>query len=295
MPAEPVEITSALLRAWPLPGPGKDKEARGRVLVLGGTAMTPGAVLLAGEAVLRAGGGKLQIATAEPVAAALAVAVPEALVVPLPTTEKGDVSPDAADEVLGLAERLDAILLGPGFSSVEATVGLLEPLVPKLSCPVVIDAVASAYIGEYRDALAHLDGRAVLTLNPSELAKTGGWEADEVESDTVGAARELAAQARAVVLCGGEGKTVAAPDGQAWTSDTGGPGLGVSGSGDVQAGLVAALLGRGAEPAQAACWGGHLHGSAGEELAATLGTVGFLAREISGRVPSLLEHLARGQ
>jgi ADP-dependent NAD(P)H-hydrate dehydratase len=134
----------------------------------------------------------------------------------------------------------------------------------------------------------------VLTLNPSELAMTGGREPGDVESDPLGAASELAAQTGAVVLCGGEGKTVAAPDGQAWTSDTGGPGLGISGSGDVQAGLVAALLGRGAEPAQAACWGGHLHGSAGDELAAALGAVGFLAREISGRIPGLLERLARG-
>jgi hydroxyethylthiazole kinase-like uncharacterized protein yjeF len=295
MPVDPVEITPALLRGWPLPEPGKDKESRGRVLVLGGTAMTPGAVLLAGEAVLRAGAGKLQVATAKPVAAALAVAVPEALVVPLPTTDEGDIAPAAADEVLGLADRLDAILIGPGFASVESTVALLEPLVPKLSCAVVIDAVASAYVTEHRDALAHLDGRAVLTLNPSELAKTLGVQPDDVESDTIGAALELAAQTTGVVLCGGQGKTVAGPDGQAWTSATGGPGLGVSGSGDVQAGLVAALLGRGAEPAQAACWGGHLHGTAGEELATTVGTVGFLAREISGRVPTLLERLARGQ
>lgn len=112
-PNGPVDVTGGLLRGWPLPEPGGDKESRGRVLVLGGTASTPGAVLLAGEAVLRAGGGKLQIATAEPVAAALAVAVPEALVAPLPTDAKGHIDAAAADEVLELAEGCDTLLVGP--------------------------------------------------------------------------------------------------------------------------------------------------------------------------------------
>jgi hydroxyethylthiazole kinase-like uncharacterized protein yjeF len=288
----PTRIEPALLAGWPLPEPGKDKESRGRALVVGATAQTPGAVLLAGEAMLRAGAGKLQVATAAPVAAALAVAVPEALVVPLPTTDEGVLSAAAAERVLELAEGVDAVLLGSGFCDVDDSVSLLERVVPSLGCPVVLDALGSAYIGAHRDGLAHLDGRAVITVNPTELAKTLGLDPEDVEDDVVGAARRLAAEAGVVVLCGGQGKTVAAPDGRVWTSASGGPGLGVSGSGDVQAGIVAGLLSRGADPAQAACWGGHLHGSAGDELAERVGTVGFLAREIAGCVPGLLERFA---
>src|SRR5438132_1705170 len=59
-------ITSELLRGWPLPRPGEegDKEERGRVLVVGGGAEVPGGAILAGVAALRAGAGKLRIATA---------------------------------------------------------------------------------------------------------------------------------------------------------------------------------------------------------------------------------------
>ena len=285
-------VTAELLRDWPLPEPGKDKESRGRVLVLGGTAMTPGAVLLAGEAVLRAGAGKLQLATAEPVAAALAVAVPEALVAPLPTDRAGNIDEAAAAQVLELADGCDALLVGPGFSDVDATVAFLAKVLPKVSCPVVVDALASAFITVHRDGLAHLDGKAVLTLNPTELAMTLEIGEDGVD-DPVAAAVRLARETSAVVLCGGQGKTVAAPDGRVWTSDSGGPGLGVSGSGDVQAGIVAGLLSRGAQPEQAAVWGGHLHGSAGDVLTEQVGTVGFLAREIGGCVPGLIEDLSR--
>ena len=289
-PGEPAEVTAALLQQWPLPEPGKDKEARGRLLVLGGTASTPGAVLLAGEAALRAGAGKLQIATAAPVAAALAVAVPEALVAPLRSDYAGNIASSAAGTIAELAEGADAVLLGPGFADVGATVGLLTQVVPRLRCPVVLDALASAYLGRHRDGLAHLDGQAVLTVNVDELAQTLG-EQEDAEDDPMGAARRLADEVSAVVLCGGQGKFVAAPDGRAWTSAAGGPGLGVSGSGDVQAGIVAGLLSRGAEPAQAAVWGGHVHGSAGDRLAERVGTVGFLAREIAGCIPQLMERL----
>ena len=63
MSSEAQVLTSHLLREWALPPAGGGKDGRGRVLVVGGSRSTPGAVLLAAEAALRAGAGKLQIAT----------------------------------------------------------------------------------------------------------------------------------------------------------------------------------------------------------------------------------------
>ena len=90
------------------------------------------------------------------------------------------------------------------------------------------------------------------------------------------------------MLLGASTKYVADPAGRAWVVDRGGPGLGVSGSGDVQAGIVTGLLARGAEPAQAAVWGAWLHGRSGEVLADRVGPLGFLARELPAAVPGLL-------
>jgi len=56
----------------------------------------------------------------------------------------------------------------------------------------------------------------------------------------------------------------------------------------VRAGVTAGLLARGAEPAQAAVWAAHLHGRAGERLAARVGRLGFLARELPPEVPRVL-------
>ena len=69
-------ITPPLLREWALPEPTGGKNARGSILVIGGSSQTLGAVLLAAEAALRAGAGKLQVATAESVAPFAATALP---------------------------------------------------------------------------------------------------------------------------------------------------------------------------------------------------------------------------
>src|SRR3954447_5424102 len=74
---DPVEVTPAVLTEVPLPEPAAGKDSRGHVVVLAGTASTPGAARLAAEAALRAGAGKLTVLTCEVTAAPLAVALPE--------------------------------------------------------------------------------------------------------------------------------------------------------------------------------------------------------------------------
>lgn len=287
----PSVVTPDVLRDWALPRPGEGKDARGRVLVVGGGEGTPGAVRLAGEASLRAGAGKLALATVASCSDALAVAVPESQVLSLPATRDGEIAEEAAEIVLCRAEECDAVLLGPGLGDPGSAVSLLEALVPRLRVPLVIDAVASAFVTEHPDGLHHLEGHGVLTLNPGELAHTSGRSEEEVAEDPAAVAAELASRARVVVLAGGSVKIVAGPDGSVWRIEGGGPGLGVSGSGDVSAGLVTGLLARGAEPAQAAVWAGYLHARAGERLAATTGAVGYLARDLPAQVPQVLSEL----
>ncbi len=111
-------VTPSLLRQWPLPDAGASKYGRGRVLVVGGAARTPGSVLLAGEAALRVGAGHLQLAVAESTAAALAVAVPEAGVTSLPQTASGSVRGTGVDR-LADAESADVVLVGPGLDDAD--------------------------------------------------------------------------------------------------------------------------------------------------------------------------------
>lgn len=284
-------VTPHLLKEWPLPRLASDKESRGRVLVVGGSRDTPGAVRLAAEAVLRVGAGKVQVVTARSAATALAVAMPETMVRGVPEDDDGELSLDTVGVVAELAPECEAVLLGPGLGHPEVARDLVARILPALDVPVVLDALGLAAVTADPACLGHLRDRAVLTPNVPELARTLGRELAEVEDDPQEAALRLAARTGVCVSGGGAVAWTAHPDGRSWRGSVGGPGLGTAGSGDVKAGVIAGLLGRGADPCQAAVWGSHLHGSAGDRLTATLGAAGFLAREITAALPQVLSEL----
>lgn len=283
-PASPAEVVTAQsLRGWPLPEPDSDgdKHDRGTVAVVGGATGTPGAVLLAGVAALRAGAGRLQVLTVEPTAVALAVAVPEAMVVGLPCGPGGSLSPGCADEVVELTARASAVVLGPGLLGKDDVRELLRRVLPRLPAAVVLDAVALTALAGHPGLLDGCADRVVLTPNGGELAALLDGEPLQGRA----AAEAVSERYGAVVSCRG---WVSSPDGRAWSVQAGDVGLGTSGSGDVLAGLVGGALARGADPAQAAVWGQYLHAAVGDRLTSRLGRLGFLARELLDEVPPVL-------
>jgi NAD(P)H-hydrate repair Nnr-like enzyme with NAD(P)H-hydrate dehydratase domain len=167
-----------------------------------------------------------------------------------------------------------------------------ERLLPHLRGPLALDALGLAAVTADDACLHHLEGRAVLTPNPTEIAIALHAEDDQVEADPARATADLAERTRVVVGMGGTTSWIATPDGRIWQDESGNAGLGVSGSGDVRAGITGGLLARGAEPAQAAVWAAWLHGRAGERLASSVGRVGFLARELPAEVPRVLAEVA---
>jgi ADP-dependent NAD(P)H-hydrate dehydratase len=277
-------ITPALLRDWALPVPSGGKDARGTVLVVGGSRFTPGAVLLAGVAALRAGAGVLQLATAESAAATLSIQVPEALVVGLPETRGGAVAGTPDARLTDLVGGANVVAVGPGLNDIEETRRLLH-LVLDAAGPetaLVLDAYALGALTHEPDLLVGSGRPVVLTPNLTEARHLLDRDlGDDVDAE----AAELARRYDAVVSLYGH---IASPDGQSWREESGDAGLGTSGSGDVRSGLLAGLLSRGAEPAQAACWAAFAHAVSGQRLVPRFGRIGFLARELLDEIPHTL-------
>lgn len=292
-------LDDALLRAWPLPmpAPDGDKEERGHVLVLGGSREMPGAVILAATAALRAGAGKLTIATGDSVAQLVALAMPEARVLGLAETPAGGFQLNAVARLDPLADRVGAVLIGPGMQDEAATAELVHALLPRLGdtpASVVLDACAMGALLHGPDSRqgARFAQTPVLTPHAGEMAHLTGLSKDQVCADPAALARRCAAQWNAVVALKGAVTHIAAPDGKVWRHEGGNVGLAVSGSGDVLAGIIAGCAARGAALAQSTCWGVALHACAGERLAARCGTLGYLARELCNEIPALLDIIA---
>jgi ADP-dependent NAD(P)H-hydrate dehydratase len=285
-------VDAALLRSWPLPVPqGGDKNARGSIFVVAGAPQMPGAAILCATATLRAGAGKLQIGTCASVAAHVAAAVPESLVVALEETPSGAMVLASAATIAERANKADALVIGPGLVDERASARLIAAVARELDTPAVIDAAALACFSDDAGAIARLGGRAVLTPHAGEMALMLSCERDAVEADPASFAVEAARRFNAVVALKGETTYIAEPSGELYRNEHGNVGLATSGSGDVLAGIIGGLLARGAEPLVAAAWGVYLHARAGDALMKRIG-FGFLARELSAEVPRLMGELS---
>src|SRR3954452_1837005 len=214
----PAIITPSLLRSWPLPQPGQNdgKESRGRVLVVGGSQSTPGAVLLAGVGALRVGAGKLQMATAETAATALSIAVPESGAVGLPLDDSGALGAAAGREVASLTDGMSAVLIGLGMSDPDATRKLLDEALPGVpdDTALVLDALALTCGALTQDLLTRFGGRVVITPNGAEMKRILDSLEDGADGEEGLELAQHVARALGVVVAY-EG-SVATPDGRCW-------------------------------------------------------------------------------
>jgi ADP-dependent NAD(P)H-hydrate dehydratase len=284
-----------LLRLMPLPGHPEDgdKEDRGRLLVIAGSRELAGAALLAATAGLRAGAGKLQVATAASIAPGLGTILPEARVVAWEETAEGCLAPSAVEALLEWAGRAQAVVIGCGLQHGPGLDEMLDALLAsRAKTPLVLDAAVLGSLAPRAAAVRAWRGGTILLPHAREMARLLECEPAEVRGDPLAAARRAAATYGSVALIKGQYSHVVAPDGRAFRFEGGGIGLATSGSGDVLAGIVGGLAARGADPLTATLWGVWLHGEAGRKLAREVGRIGFLARELLDLVPGLMEGAA---
>ena len=264
-----------------------DKETKGRILIIAGSREVPGAALLAATAAMRAGAGKLRIATVESIAPQVAVAMPEAKVIALGEHRDGGFARSAVRQIADEAAESDAIVAGPGMTQSETCKRIAERLLES-PARLALDAALLHSLSPLEDEELERETLPVLLPHAGELASLLDMDEEHVTADPIRSALRAAQLYRSVVLAKGVTSHVVHPDGRAWTYSGGAPGLGVSGSGDVLAGIVGGLLSRGADPLAALLWGVWLHGEAGAALARKVAPIGFLAREIADEIPALL-------
>ena len=228
----------------PQPDAGSHKHARGHVAVLAGA--MPGAAILAARAARRAGAGLATLCTQDDaLARALAVAEPGTLV--------------HHGTALGLDQRV-VVLAGPGLPPEAATRAAVAALLAA-GRRVVADAGALSAFAGMPEALR---GAAILTPHAGEFARLFG----PVGEDRLAAVRRAAALAGAAVLLKGSDTVIAAPDGRAVINEGAPPWLATGGTGDVLAGMAAALLAQGMPGFEAACAAAEWHAAAARRAGA---------------------------
>ena len=277
------------LPPWPPRATAAHKGDFGRVLVVGGSVGYTGAPVLAANAAMRAGAGLVTVAVPEPCWPIVAAGCLEPMARPLGATETGGLNAPAAIEVLALSRVADVVCLGPGLGQHPDTVHLVRTVVRECSCPLVIDADGlNALAGEVAALAERSTVATVLTPHPGEMARLAGTDRDTVQADRAGCARAFAHAHGCVVVLKGHG-TVVTDGGEPWVNATGNAGMASGGTGDVLAGLIAALIGQGFVPAAAARLGVYIHGRTGDLAAAEVGDVSVVAGDLLRHLPAAIQ------
>ncbi len=264
------------------------KGSFGAVLAVAGSACYRGAAALTVEGALRCGAGIVTLASVEPVLAAVSARLPECCLCPCEAGAEGGISPDSLPKIA--RQKATTLLLGPGLGGTAQSAAralesrtLVQRLLPGFAGDAVLDADglnAAAQIMAAEQELPHPAGELILTPHPGEMARLTGLSAAQINADREGTALRFAAQWNAVVVLKGAGTVIAAPDGRYAVNSTGNPGLSRGGSGDVLAGMTAALLACGLPAFEAACCAVWLHGTAADRAAALHGEYGMLPQDL---------------
>jgi len=239
-------ITARWVRDEMLERRGADahKGRSGYLTLVAGQAGMAGAAVLAARAAVRGGAGIVRVVSDPGNREIIQSAAPEAVFVPW----------DSREAVAEAVEWAHAVAVGPGLGQAAERRGLVEAVLDaRAGRPALVDADGlNAWSGE-PDALARaLNGNAVLTPHPGELARLLDVPIEEILADPPAAARHAAARLGCTVLLKGAPSLVAEAGQPLRVSTIASAGFATGGVGDVLSGLAGAYLATGMGPADAA-------------------------------------------
>ncbi|WP_295235696.1 NAD(P)H-hydrate dehydratase [Veillonella sp.] len=282
----PTELITADLVAALLPErePTAHKGSNGHTLIIGGSDGMIGAPLLAAEAAIYTGAGKVT------------TVVPSNCLTMLQSKVMPEVMTGSFGNLLHLrmhSADKEAVAMGPGLGRNEETTTLAKNFMTTTEVPLVIDADALWALGHMDIVGMEFSKRerpVIMTPHPGEFARLTGLTVDAIEANRIEVARQFAIKYQVVLVLKGAPTVVASPDGLVAVNSSGNEGMGTGGMGDALTGVIASLLGQGLEEVEAAMVGVFLHGAAADELYESRQR-GFTSSEVAREVPYVMTQL----
>ena len=319
--ASKVEVIdrATALRLLPTRDENAHKWEVGGLLIIGGAPGYIGAPALAAQAAGRSGAGIVNLAIPRTSVGATATLVPEAVFLPLPDTESSQGARNALELLAPVAEKCQAIVVGPGLSRDDAASSLLAALFGdarrstarslgfgSMGRETAADA-PDALVG--KDKLAVVDADAlhwlseretwwtqvspyslVLTPHIGELAALTGRTPDAILGDPSGSTVDAANQWRQIVVLKA-GKTWVSDGESVHALEEVAPALATAGSGDVLAGSIGAFLAQGLSPVDAASLAIYAGTQAAFGLTGELSSLGVVASDLPRAIANVLAEL----
>lgn len=315
--AGPSLLAPPQVRQWlPPRPPDAHKGDFGKLLIVAGSTNYTGAAALAAISAVRAGAGLVTLAIPSSLHPAIASFVPEATYLLLPHT-LGVINMDAAPLIREGMNGRSAMLIGPGLNHTPESKAFLKAFFqppqekrgagflishnpspsskaePAAMPPLVIDADGLNLLSELPDWPTLCPPDTILTPHPGEMARLTDLSTGEIQADRVEIAQQYAREWGHVIVLKGAFTVIAAPGERTALAPFANPALSSAGTGDVLAGVIAALRAQGLDAFEAAATGTYLHGLAGEIARERHSIAGVAARDVAAALPQAWRYLTR--
>jgi NAD(P)H-hydrate epimerase len=232
----------------------------------------------------RTGAGYVQVAVPESAQQVVELRLLEQMTRGLPDADGGH-APAGVDELLAMAERSGAVVLGPGLGRTDGAAEFARAAARAVEAPLLVDADGlNAHAGQLA-LLRERRAPTVITPHEAELGRLLGLEPAEVAAQRLACARSAAEESGAVVLLKGDDTIVAAPGGPVAVNPGATPALATAGTGDVLSGLIGALLAKRLGAFEAAALGALAHARAGRAAAERHGADHVIAGDVITALP----------
>ncbi len=263
------------------------KGSFGKVMLIAGSPGMTGAAGLAGMGALRGGAGLVTVATPRSVVPIVAGYEPSYLTLPLAEDAGGRISREAFPGLWQALQGITAAAIGPGLGQSPDLTDLVTHLHQTAPWPMVIDAdgLNNLAAGPWRTTPSQPRASRIFTPHLGEFARLTGRAIGEIQGHREEVGVDFARKHQVLLVLKGAGTLIT--DGvRLAINTTGNNGMATGGSGDVLTGLLVALLGQGMPAFEAAQFGVHLHGLAGDLAAAALSEPGMIASDLVTYLPA---------
>lgn len=247
--AELVDAADLIECLAPLPA-NVNKYSRGSVLVVAGSALYPGAAMMAAKAAARAGAGYVAVAAPDVCANLIRMALPSVPVVAVPSDSRGSFGAAARSVICEVAKRYDCVLCGPGMTTASGCMQVVSGLL-ELDTALILDADALNCLSrlaidgiDKTPELYRREAPLIMTPHHAELSRLVGGEQVNDLTTAIAAAQQIVwAVGSDNLVVVAKGATTAAVGVEKVLIPVSGPvSLATAGSGDVLAGILAGVV-----------------------------------------------------
>lgn len=257
--------------------PDGNKGTFGKVLVVAGFENMVGAAVLCAKACLTTGAGMVKVICPKENRDLLISTVLETLY--------GEDLKEDKD-----LEWADVIVVGPGLGSSSKAREIMHFLLKNGNVPLVLDADGLNFISrddELADLLKKYKESVIMTPHVGEAARLLHISVKEAKDSYQDVAKNLAKEYHSIMVCKDARTLVYETDRPMYLNLSGNDGMATAGSGDVLAGMIAALVAQGKAPYDAACTGVYLHGLAGDYAKEKYGSYSITAAKMIENIANL--------